>query len=305
MRILILGANGMLGHAACRVLGRSHEVFGTCRGPADAHPGLLECVAAERLVTGFEAGDETRLEQALATSRPAVVLNAIGIVKQKKDAQAAIPSIRVNSLFPHELARACDRHAARLVQVSTDCVFSGRRGLYAEDDVPDPVDLYGRSKLLGEVTAPPHLTLRTSIIGRELGASAGHPTSGLLEWLLSQRGRTVRGYARAIFSGVTTTTLAGLLLQLLDAGPLPTGLFHLASSPISKYDLLRHIDHALGLGARIERDDEFVCDRSLNGRKLVEATGLRIPGWDAMIDELRCESREYESGGPFDHGRAA
>jgi dTDP-4-dehydrorhamnose reductase len=284
----------MLGHQVCRVFSPRHELFGTCRGRLQDYPGLASVLPSSRCLEGFSLSGDDPLDPLLQRLRPAVVINCIGIVKQKKDALDPLPSIRVNALFPHQAAAACARHDARFVQISTDCVFSGRRGLYTEDDLPDPVDLYGRTKLLGEVTAPPHLTLRTSIIGWELNGRAGGPVSGLLEWFYSARRQTVRGFRRAIFSGLTTRALALCLAQTLESHPSLTGLFHLASRPIDKFSLLTQIAQALQLPVTIEPDDLFVCDRSLDAARFVAATGLRTPGWDDMIDGLAREAAELQ-----------
>ncbi|HLG48269.1 MAG TPA: sugar nucleotide-binding protein [Reyranella sp.] len=169
---------------------------------------------------------------------------------------------------------------ARLIHISTDCVFSGRRGGYRESDTPDPVDLYGLSKLLGEVGTPPHLTLRTSFIGPQLSGR-----EGLLAWFLAQRG-TIKGYGKAIFSGLTTCALARVIERVID-GPLPlSGLYHVAASPISKYALLCDIERRLQRGITIERDDSFECDRSLDGHRFANASGISVPGWDEMLDGL-------------------
>ena len=204
----------MLGHAACHVLRAEHEVYGTCRGAFADHPRLAAFLPADRCVEGFEAGRAGSLERAFTRARPDIVLNCIGVVKQKHEGKQALPAIRVNALFPHELAAFCDSAGAKMIQASTDCVFSGRSGGMDESVVPDPVDLYGRSKLLGEVTYAPHLTIRTSIIGRELRTA-----TGLLEWFLTNRGRTVRGYTNAVFSGLTTRALVRVLSQALSAAP--------------------------------------------------------------------------------------
>jgi dTDP-4-dehydrorhamnose reductase len=283
----------MLGHQVCRVFSSRHELYGACRGRLQDYPGLAALLPPSHCLEGFQL-PATHLEELLRHLRPAAVINCIGIVKQKKDALDPLPSIRVNALFPHEAAAACARYGARFIQISTDCVFSGRRGAYTEDDLPDPVDLYGRSKLLGEVLTPPHLTLRTSMIGWELNGRAGGPVSGLLEWFYSSRHQTVRGYRRAIFSGLTTHALALCLARILESHPNLTGLFHLASDPIDKFSLLSQIAKALQLPVTIEPDDLFVCDRSLDPTRFVAATGLRTPGWDDMIDGLAREAAELQ-----------
>jgi dTDP-4-dehydrorhamnose reductase len=172
-------------------------------------------------------------------------------------------------------------HEARLIHISTDCVFSGHRGYYSEDDTPDPIDLYGLSKLLGEIPTAPHLTLRTSIIGPQLSGS-----EGLFAWFVAQRGRSVQGYAKAIFSGLTTLAFAGVLDQVIAAPSALHGLYHVAASPISKDALLREINRRLALGVTIARDEGMTCDRSLDGRRFTATSGIAIPDWKEMLDAL-------------------
>lgn len=288
MRILILGGTGMLGHRlwlACR--GR-HDAYVTVRrglppGPASA---LFE---RDRVITGVAAEDFDSVVGALARTRPDVVINCIGIVKQRREASDAVASLTVNALFPHQLARLCQIGGIRLIHLSTDCVFSGRRGMYADDDIADAEDLYGRSKLLGEVGEEHCLTLRTSIIGRELAGS-----QGLVEWFLDQRGRTIRGYTRAIFSGLTTAALASHIVEVVERHPRLAGVWNVASAPISKHNLLCMILEAMSLDIVIEPDDTMVIDRSLDDRRFRAETGLAPPDWPTMIDRLAHDDTPYD-----------
>ena len=249
--------------------------------PAYAVDGLFD---AGNAVPELEAIDWRRLAALLREQRPEAVVNCIGIVKQRSEAKAAIPSIEVNSLLPHRLLELCAELDARLVHLSTDCVFSGRKGSYRESDVPDPVDLYGRSKLLGEISDPPGITLRTSIVGLELRRK-----TGLVEWFLAQRGR-VRGFRRAIYTGFTTLEMARIVEAMVVEHRALTGVFHVASDAIDKYSLLTALSARLGrTDVEIVPDDDFVCDRSLDGGIFAAATGYAAPSWDAMLDELAAE----------------
>jgi len=221
--------------------------------------------------------------------RSQVVANCIGIVKQREAAAGAAQIHQVNALFPHLLARLCQERGCRLIHLSTDCVFSGLRGGYSEDDEPDPVDLYGRSKLLGEVTGEGCLTLRSSMIGRELAGQAG-----LLEWLIAQRGGRVQGFRNAVFSGLTTVALARVIAALVSDHPDLEGLLHVASEPISKHDLLLNVNRALSLGVAVEPVAEPVCDRSLDGSRFAAATGIVVPSWDRMIAGLTMDPTPYD-----------
>lgn len=291
MRVLVLGGNGMLGHVVCRTFADHFDVWATFREDWSRYE-THQLVPPERALSGIDAMEPGSVEGAVQEVRPDLVINCIGIVKQREEAKAAIPSILVNSLLPHRLARLCSEAGIRLFHFSTDCVFSGGRGLYTEADIPDPVDLYGRSKLLGEVVAPGCLTLRTSIVGWELEHRAG-----LLEWFAAQRGRRIKGYRRAIYSGVSTSVMAGLVRLLATDFAELEGLYHVASEPIDKHQLLVRLRDKLGWDdIEIEPDDGFVCDRSMLSGCFEAATGWVAPPWEEMLDGLAADRPRYESG---------
>lgn len=279
--VLVFGGTGMLGHELVATLSTTRDVHFTARGSA-----LAVAVGLPGTSHDFEArvGDPSVLIDRL---KPDAVVNAIGIVKQLPEASVPTISIAVNSLFPHRLNEACSAAGVRLIHISTDCVFSGALPigqLYSEDHRPDADDLYGRSKLLGEVVDGSALTLRTSIIGWEL-----ERVTGLLEWFAEQRGRTVQGFTRAIFTGVTTRALGGVVSSLLDDFPDLRGLFHVASTPITKFDLLTLLRDVLGQDTTIEPRTEPVVNRGLDGARFEQATGIAVPDWEEM-------SAEYASG---------
>ena len=225
------------------------------------------------------------VRRAVEDYEPQVIVNCIGLVKQRSMASHTVPSIEVNALFPQRLAVLCRAHGIRLIHLSTDCVFSGRRGNYNEGNMPDATDLYGRSKLLGEVTEGNALTLRTSMVGRELTRKAS-----LLEWFLAQTG-PVTGFRRAIFSGFTTIELARIIERLIVEFPQAAGLYHVSSAPISKYDLLRLVRDRMRRGLEITPDDTFQCDRSLDSTLFRTRFDYQPPTWEAMVDELAQDRR--------------
>lgn len=278
-RILVVGASGMLGHEAVRVLAPDFEVWGACRRP-EALPDLG--IPRERLLDGLDATDRGSATALLERVRPDVVINAVGIVKQRADAKAAVPSIEVNSLWPHVLAEACEHVGARMVHVSTDCVFSGSRGMYAESDVPDAFDLYGRSKLLGEVTDRDNtVTLRTSIIGWQLE----EPT-GLVGWFAAHRHEALTGFAKAVFSGLTTRALTEVIRDVVMPDTSLSGLWHVSSEPIDKHTLLTKLAENLGWDVDITPSEELVIDRSLDSRRFRKRMGWKPPSWDEMLQTL-------------------
>lgn len=290
MRVVIFGGNGMLGHKLCQVLSRRFDIWATFREGADRYE-KFNIMDRERQLGHVEAENLNSVLDALDNIQPGVVINALGIVKQRDSAKAAIPSIQVNALFPHQLAEACVSRNARLIHVSTDCVFSGLRGNYTEVDNPDPVDLYGRTKLLGELHHGNCLTLRTSILGWQTNTF-----SSLLSWFARQRGRRIKGYLKAIYSGFSTTVLSNLIGDIIETRPDLQGLYHVSSAPISKYELLVRLRDSLKWDdIHIDPDKNFFCDRSLVGRCFGDATGWISPSWDDMIAGLAAEWPTYES----------
>ncbi len=287
MRILVFGAAGMLGHKVLQRLGRQFDAAGTVRGDAAPYLGL-PVLAQTVLLPGVTAEEPASVAAALDAFRPDVVINCIGVIKHMPGAQDPETSIAVNALFPHQLARLCAERQARLIHFSTDCVFSGRRGNYTEDDDPDPVDLYGRTKLLGEVGGPGCLTLRTSIVGRELRGR-----TSLIEWFLAQRGGRVQGFAKALYSGFTTGAMADIIAMLATRFPGLEGVWHVSSEPISKYELLRIVDRVYGLGIAFERDENFACDRRLDGSRFRSHTGFQPKSWEAMIADMHADPTPY------------
>jgi dTDP-4-dehydrorhamnose reductase len=292
VRIMVIGGDGMLGHSLLSGLSRAHEVCVTVRRDL-AEYETFGPFHRGNTYDSVDVRDIVRVAEVVGDFRPEAIVNAAGIVKQREEARRAIPSIEVNALFPHRLAVVARAAGARLIHVSTDCVFSGGRGRYRESDAPDPVDVYGRTKLLGEVADEGCLTLRTSIIGLELTSKRG-----LVEWALSQSGE-VRGYRRAIYSGVTTSELTRLVDNLLERHPKLHGVWHVASEPISKYDLLRALFGKVGRpGVSVVPDDDVFCDRSLDGSAFNEATGYRPMSWDDMLEELATTVQKREAATP-------
>jgi dTDP-4-dehydrorhamnose reductase len=293
LRILVFGGTGMLGHKIVQRLAmRGLYVATTIRSdsPPDT-PATRESLGrAQRLIERIDVLLDDALSRAFDLAEPDVVVNAVGVIKQLNTAKEPIPSILTNSLLPHRIAALCAKNGARLIHLSTDCVFSGRKGPYSELDPADADDLYGRSKLLGEVMQPGCLTLRSSIVGRELRGR-----SSLIEWFLSQRGGCVTGYAGALYTGLTTSVMAGLIERLAINYPQLHGIWHVASDPITKYELLALINRHFGLGIELMRDEKFVMDRRLDGNRFRALTGFSAPDWDAMIAEMHADSTPYDS----------
>jgi dTDP-4-dehydrorhamnose reductase len=280
MRVLILGVTGMLGNAMYRVLSKSpsHRVYGTVRGEsARAH---FQGPLRDNLNSGIDVEQQDAIVRVFAQVRPEVVVNCVGLVKQLADANDPLQAVPLNTLLPHRLAALCGATGARLVHISTDCVFSGKQGGYRESDFPDAYDLYGRSKLLGEVDYPHAVTLRTSIIGHELSGARS-----LVGWFLAQKGQ-VKGFTRAIFSGLPTVELAHVVRDVVLSHPELRGLYHVAAEPINKYDLLKQVAEVYGKTITIVPSEDLIIDRSLNADRFQAATGYNPPPWPTLIQRM-------------------
>jgi dTDP-4-dehydrorhamnose reductase len=277
MKVLIVGASGMIGSTVLRVLREKTEwvVWGTIR--CESVRRFFSKSTRECLVAGVNVDQLNSLVKVLDQVRPDVVVNCAGLTKHTPDADDPLVSIPINTLMPHSLARLCKLIGARLIHISTDCVFSGEKGGYIEDDFTDARDLYGKSKASGEVNYPHAITLRTSTIGHELQSKYG-----LLEWFLSQE-RSCKGYTRAVFSGLPTLIFAQIIRDIVIPREDLSGLFHVASEPITKFDLLKLITDVYGKMIDIIPDDTLVIDRSLNASRFHDATGYVAPNWPELI----------------------
>lgn len=288
MRVLILGGSGMLGHKLWQVFSKRFDTYVTLRKNAAIFTrfGLFD---PERVIAGVDAFNLDTVEHAINSLMPEVVINGIGIIKQAPESQDPITTLTSNSLFPHHLSRLSNASKARLIHISTDCVFSGKKGNYTESDPSDAEDFYGRSKFLGEVSGDGCLTIRTSVIGRELGT-----THGLVEWFLSSRGGRVPGYTKAIYTGFPTVVLAHILADLIDNHPRLSGLFHVSSNPISKYELLQLMRSRYGTSIEIDAFDGMSCDRSLDSTRFRRETGFTPIPWPQMINAMAEDHTPYD-----------
>lgn len=281
MRVLVLGASGMLGNAVVKVFTAKdqHQVWGTIRNAASSR--FFTAKENLKLLTGVDVLDEDALVEVFAKVQPDVVINCVGVIKQLENAKDPLTVLPINSMLPHRLSKLCRLARARLIHVSTDCVFSGRKGNYVEDDLSDAEDLYGKSKFIGELHDDSHaITLRTSIIGHELGSNFA-----LIDWFLSQKGK-VKGFTRAFFSGLPTFELARVMYDYVLPQPHLAGLYHVSAEPINKYDLLDLVAKEYAKVIEIEPYSDFKIDRSLNSSKFTSVTGYQAPPWPELITML-------------------
>jgi len=282
-RVLVLGASGMLGSTLFRAFSRDPQLesFGSIRDANTKRHFVPELHHA--LIPNVNLDGESGLLTAFGVAKPDVVINCIGIIKQLPNANDHLESLAINATLPHRLAKYCDVTAAKLIHFSTDCVFSGMQGNYKEEDFPDAYDLYGRTKFLGEVAYENSVTLRTSIIGHELNRS-----KSLVDWFLSQSNE-VKGFTKAIFSGLPTIEIARVVKEYVVPNPKLSGLYHLSVDPINKYDLLNLIATSYGKTLKITPDDNLVIDRSLNSDRFRIATGFKPKPWPELIKDMHKE----------------
>ncbi len=277
----------MLGHKLVQVLREDFEVYATVRGNFKEYEkfGLFK---KTNLYENTAVENTEEISKIVETLKPDYLINCIGIIKQLPSAKNSVKTIKINALLPHQLAEIADGSNSKLITISTDCVFSGEQGMYREEDLSDARDLYGKSKNLGEVTAGRHLTLRTSIIGRELGTA-----HSLIEWFLTNRGKKIKGFGQAIYTGFPTIVFADIIADLILKHPDLNGLYHVSSEPISKYQLLVLAKKYFGIEVEIEKDVEFKIDRSLDSTKFRQQTGFQPASWDEMIEKMAQDRTPY------------
>jgi len=288
-RVLILGGGGTLGHKLWQFLPvKFHDTYVSIR-KTKAYYEKCGLFNGPRVLDALELQDFSQLKDVLEEIRPSVIVNCAGVTLRSREAGDKLSNIAVNALLPHKLAGWCAGKGARLIHFSTVCVFDGRLGNYDEDSSPDARDLYGMTKMLGDVQTPGALTLRSSFVGREIFGG-----TELLEWFLAQKGKRIKGFSKVLFTGLTTNCLAELVCKLIEKFPNLNGLFHVSSETVSKYELLNHMKEAYKIDVEIEPDDTFECKRNLIGDKFIKATGFKCPSWRQMMLDMALDQTPYD-----------
>lgn len=282
MKILIFGANGMIGHQMWYKLNKEFpgSVYGTVRKEASFYE-KFKIFNTDYLIPNLDITDFVKVLKVLDEVKPDVILNCIGITLRKPEIKNPELCQEVNSLFPQRLGRWAAQHQKRLIHFSTDCVFGGGDGMYTEDSIPDAKDVYGKTKFLGEVLGSHSLTLRCPIIGREIEGK-----TELIEWFLQQRNKAIKGYSKAIYSGITSAEMARQIILIIRKYPNLTGLYQISSEPISKYDLLVLLNEISALNATIHKDESYSTNKSLDSKKYRQLTGYNPPSWSSMLREM-------------------
>ena len=282
MRIIILGSNGLLGNTIIRYFFENfnYETYGFCRDSSKL--GFLNKNDFKRIKIVKDIFNTEDLKKKIEKIKPDVIINSIGITNKIKNQNSNFIQkiIHVNSLFPHQLQQLCLQLDIRLIHLSSDCVFSGDKGFYSEQDNPDPIDIYGKSKLLGELDYENTITIRKSVIGHEISSK-----NGLLEWFLKQEGE-VKGYKKAIFSGITVLELAKVIDMHIIPNQNLRGVYHVSGQSISKYNLLKIIASEYKKVIKIVPNEEVKIDRSLNSIKFNKITGYQSEAWPKLIKSM-------------------
>ena len=286
-RILILGAGGMLGHKLCQLYENKYDIFYTVRADFEKYE-KFDIFKKNKMIEGVDVLNFEKITNVIEKVSPDVLINCVGIIKQLKEANDPILSIKINSLLPHQLSNICRKINTRFIHISTDCVFNGKKGMYTEDSSSDAEDLYGRTKFLGEVDVEGNLTLRTSIIGRELETE-----NGLIEWFLNNKNSKISGFKKAIYTGFTTMALSKVISDIIDNRLDVSGMWQVSSDPIDKYELLCLVKDIFNLNVEIDMDTKFALDRSLDSSHFRNKTGFVPPTWEDMIKEMANDLTPY------------
>ena len=279
MKILILGGYGMIGHKMAQVLSvQNHEIFISVRESKDL---TLKRISPKAKVFFNDVLKDSILDF-LDKVNPDVIINAIGITIRRGAAENISDTIYLNSLFPHQISSWALAFKKRLIHFSTDCVFSGSEGSYLEDATPNALDYYGKTKGLGEINSKSSLTIRSSMIGPEL-----YNKTELFEWIINNKEKEINGFSRVMYSGVTTVYMARLLADLIDNHKNLSGIYNIASKPISKFELLHLINDNFDLGLIINDNKTVISNKTLNASKIEKVIGFQPPSWDELIFELK------------------
>lgn len=279
-KVLILGGSGMLGHMLVNNFNLDFDLWCTVRNKSEKLLHVLN-IDKDKIIDKINVEDFDNLHNLIMEIKPDVVVNCIGVVKQVSDAKNINKSLLINSLLPNYLKLLSSLYSFRLIHISTDCVFSGNKGNYKEEDICDASDIYGKTKMLGEINQHNCLTLRTSFIGPEIETN-----NGLLNWFINNNNEEISGYKNALFSGFTSMELSKIIKRIIIDYKYINGIYHLSSYTISKFDLLNLINDIFNLRKNIIPLEEPFINRSLNSDKLKNILNFDFLPWDNMIEEL-------------------
>jgi len=267
----------MIGHKIAQVLEKKNDIIGTSR--KSIKPIDLGLKKSKIIYKDFADNTDFNFIKNLM---PDIIINCVGITTRRINNTNISQLEFINSKLPHILADWAIINNRKLIHLSTDCVFSGKTGNYIDDSYHDATDLYGRSKSLGEVNNKNTLTIRTSLIGREI-----FNFTELFEWFYRNKGGKVSGYDNVIYSGLTTIRLGKILEKIINDFPNLIGIYNFSSEPITKYSLLNLINKHFELGVQIFKDTKIKSNKVLISKKFTEITAINPPNWNDLILEFK------------------
>ncbi len=278
-KIIILGSTGMMGSMLTRVLKKDKRFQILCTYRNFEKVKILNL--NQNQLKKINVSNLEDIKKLIIRFKPDYLINCIGLIKQLCNKKNLKETKFLNSTFPKKISKIAEKNKFKIIHLSTDCVFSGKKGNYKEKDTADAEDIYGKSKFNGEVKSKFVINIRTSIIGNELTTSLS-----LLNWFLKQK--KVNGFNQAYFSGLTTLELSNILIKkIILNNKFSSGLFHVSGPNISKLILLKLIKKIYKRKTIINIDNNFKIDRSLNSSKFKKITKYKKKSWLVMIKNLR------------------
>ena len=280
MKILILGADGMIGHKMAQSL--SHfDLYLNSRSKSN----YLHEYFPSSTLSNFDFLNQN-IEDLIVKISPDYIINAVGITIRRGASDNKETNF-LNSQLPKKIDFWCKENQKKQIHFSTDCVFSGEKGNYNDLDLPDAKDDYGKSKGEGEINSNSTITIRSSMIGREI-----YNKTELLEWVISNKNKKIKGFDNAIYSGVTTLWMSNTVNEIIKNYPDLYGIYNISSPPISKYDLIAKINIYFKLNIKLERDSSYYSNKSLNSDRFFSGTNFTKPNWDEMLNDLYLDSEK-------------
>tara|TARA_B100001109_G_C18862091_1_gene474594 strand:- start:2012 stop:2881 length:870 start_codon:yes stop_codon:yes gene_type:complete len=276
MKILILGADGMIGHKIAQSLNNDFELILSSR--KNISPSSIGIKDGNMLLHDLT---NNSIDSFLNKTFPDLIINCAGITTRRGIEDNIQNTIFLNSHLPHKLDNWANLNSKKLIHFSTDCVFSGNRGDYLDNDFADAEDIYGKTKAAGEVNTPNTLTLRCSMIGREL-----YNFTELFEWLVENKNKNIDGYSKVLYSGITTVRMGKIISKIIKQNFNLTGIYNISSIPISKFQLLHKLSNAFDLNVDITENKNIKSNKVLISKKFTEITGIKTPDWDDLITEF-------------------
>lgn len=282
MRVLILGADGMIGHKMAQTFAKYPIDLGL---NSRYNSKFIRKIFPKASIFEYDL-NKKKIEQLLNYYNPEFIINAVGITI-RRGACGDQKTNYINAILPREIDTWCMSNNKKQIHFSTDCVFSGKKGNYSDFDLTDADDSYGKTKGLGEINSDNTLTIRSSMIGREL-----FNNTELLEWVVKHKNQKINGFDNAVYSGVTTLWMSKTVYKIIKNLPKLSGIWNVSSRPISKYELIKKINDQFMLNIDIVRDSSFYSNKSLNSNRFFSETNFEIPNWDDMLSELYRDSIE-------------